>query len=152
MSLTPSIRIVDNTQLPWFGVSTVTEDLFDNAVQPFEIGESDSSSAGKFHHPGSDTELQMVEVRVTPNERVEQHAHAADEIMYILAGEMHFGARVLTPGMSAYIRGDTLYGFRAGPKGARFLNFRAFKDLTYFSKETFLERRKLVRGAEESDA
>ena len=35
----------------------------------------------------------------------------------------------------------TLYGFRAGPDGCRYLNFRARADSTYFSKEHIVEER-----------
>ena len=44
-------------------------------------------------------------------------------------------------GSSFFIPGNTLYGFRAGPEGCRYLNFRAQADSTYFSKEDIVEAR-----------
>lgn len=140
-----SIRIVDNTATPWMSASTESDDLIDDAVEPFEVADSDPCSAARFYHPGSETDLQMFEVRVPPDERIDQHAHLHDEIIYVLSGEMHLGSQRLKPGMSAYIRGDTLYGFRAGPEGLRFLNFRAAKDLSYFSKDAYMARRAQAR-------
>jgi quercetin dioxygenase-like cupin family protein len=99
------------------------------------------SSYVRMYHPGSETELQMVEVSVAPDTVSGQHAHAEAEIVYVLEGQMVFGSRVLNSGASAYIPGNTLYEFRTGPDGVRFLNFRAAQDLTYISKEQFLAGR-----------
>lgn len=76
-----------------------------------------------------------------PNNTIDVHAHEADEIIMVVAGEVNLGARTLQTGMSVMIPGWTLYGLKSGPNGARFINFRAFKDRTFMSKEQFMERR-----------
>ena len=114
----PRVRIVDPHTLPWLGKGTV----------PFKTDVVKGES--RFHHPGSPDELQLFEVVFPPDTEITPHAHDEDEIVYVLEGELHLGARVLTPGMSVYIPGRTLYGFRAGPEGLRFLNFRPREDLT----------------------
>ena len=58
-------------------------------------------------------------------------------MIYILEGEIIFGNRSFGPGSTISIPGNTLYGFRAGPEGLRFLNFRPRADTTFITKEQF---------------
>ena len=97
--------------------------------------ESEQSGAVWFRHPGSDSELQLFEVRLGPNYIAAPHAHASDEIMVVVDGEMWFGAQRCGPGTSVSIPGNTLYGFKAGPNGARFMNFRPRRDETYITRD-----------------
>ena len=108
--------------------------------------DSDERMCHRIHHPGSETDLQMFEVRVPPNHVVETHAHDEDEIVYILEGAMILGARVLKAGSSAMIPGKTLYGFSAGSDGLVFLNFRARRDATFHTKEQFMAQRREARA------
>lgn len=85
------------------------------------------------HHRGSADELQLFEVDVPPGEGASRHAHEQDEIIYVLAGELRFGARMVSAGDSVYIGGRTLYSFLAGPDGARFLNFRPCLDASFIT-------------------
>jgi uncharacterized cupin superfamily protein len=103
----------------------------------------------RIQQPGSEDELQLFEIRVQPNVTAAAHAHAEDEIIYVVSGELTFGSQVLTAGHSVYIPGMTLYSFRSGPEGTHFLNFRGRQDLTYFRKSEFLEMR---NSAEKMDA
>jgi mannose-6-phosphate isomerase-like protein (cupin superfamily) len=139
------VRIPDVSSLEW-----VTPRDFDAPregidIQPDEIvavDESAPATAARFLHPGSVSELQLLEVRVPAGMDIDVHAHASDEIIYVLTGELHFGARVLGPGASVYIPGWTLYGFRAGDdEELRFLNFRASLDVSYLTKAELLARR-----------
>ncbi len=57
-------------------------------------------------------------------ERARAHTHSADEIIYILAGRMRLGKRLLGPGTSLCISGGTRYAQGAGPGGCSFLNYR----------------------------
>lgn len=82
-------------------------------------------------HPGSADEQQLLEFRMAPGLRIRPHSHDVDEIVYVLAGELHFGTRVCGPGASVTIPAHTRYGFRVGPDGARFLNFRSRADTSY---------------------
>jgi hypothetical protein len=83
----------------------------------------------------------MFEVRIPPDTVVEPHAHRSDEIIYVLSGELRLGARVVAPGDSVYIGGMTLYGFRTGHEGVRFLDFRATKDASVIWKDEYLASR-----------
>jgi quercetin dioxygenase-like cupin family protein len=109
--------------------------------------DADERMCHRLHHPGSETDLQMFEVRVPPGHVVESHAHDEDEIVYVLEGEMILGARVLKAGSSAMIPGKTLYGFSAGADGLVFLNFRARRDVTFHTKEQFMTQRKAAGAA-----
>jgi hypothetical protein len=53
------------------------------------------------------------------------HSHSVDELIHVLAGELRFGRRRLGPGATVAIAADRRYGFRSGPHGFAFLNYRA---------------------------
>ncbi|MGH9211669.1 MAG: cupin domain-containing protein [Acidimicrobiales bacterium] len=53
------------------------------------------------------------------------HSHSVDELIYVLSGELWFGRRRLGPGSTVAIAADRRYGFRSGPEGFAFLNYRA---------------------------
>jgi quercetin dioxygenase-like cupin family protein len=140
-----NIRIVDSSSLPWM----VKQDVV-------RAGESDANgglveipaeevqehrSAARIVHPGTDSELQLYEGRFLSGVNIDPHAHRGDQIIYVTEGQLHFGRRVLGPGSSIYIKGHTLYGFKIGPQGARFLNFRPTRDRSYISKEQFAAER-----------
>jgi redox-sensitive bicupin YhaK (pirin superfamily) len=94
----------------------------------------------RLHH-GEPGKLQLFEIRLEPGLEISTHAHADDEIIAIVEGELHLGRRVCGPGSSFFIPGNTLYGFRAGPGGCRYLNFRARADSTFFTKEDIVDAR-----------
>jgi hypothetical protein len=56
--------------------------------------------------------------------RSRAHTHTADEIIYIVAGTMRLGRRLIPAGMSLCISGGTRYAQSAGPGGCTFLNYR----------------------------
>lgn len=95
----------------------------------------------QIHHPGSESELQLFTVRLPPGDGFDSHAHRTDEIIYVLEGELHFGAQVIPAGSSVYVPADTLYAFKAGPNGLTFLNFRAVRDDTFITKAQFVAER-----------
>ncbi len=99
----------------------------------------------RIRYEGSDTELQLFEAKIGPDQEVESHAHVEDEIVYVVGGSMRLGARVLEPGASVYIPGMTLYSFRAGPDGLHYLNFRPRRDETHYSKEQFMTLREAAK-------
>lgn len=53
------------------------------------------------------------------------HSHSADEIIFILDGEMLMGQRRLTSGTALAIDGDTRYRLGVSDAGLVFLNFRS---------------------------
>lgn len=92
--------------------------------------------------PGSADELQLFDVRMEPGLEVRPHAHVEDEIVFVLEGQLTFGSHVCEAGSSVFVPGMTLYGFKVGPDGARFLNFRGCLDFSNFTKEQFLAERR----------
>lgn len=85
--------------------------------------------------------LQLFEASIAPNEEISLHAHAEDEIIYVLEGEVLVGRKRLGPGASMFVAGNTLYGFRTGPEGARFLNFRGRSNTSFITREEFTAAR-----------
>ena len=87
-------------------------------------------------------ELEMFVVRLTPDHPLAPHAHRADEVMYVLEGDLVVGNRSYPAGSAVLIPGNTLYGLRSGPSGLAFINFRAQSDPTYMTKDEFLADRR----------
>ncbi|HVF76538.1 MAG TPA: hypothetical protein VM938_15990 [Acidimicrobiales bacterium] len=110
-----------------------TELLSDELLAKMSPGERQASLF--VHHPGADGELQLFEVRLLPDAVVEAHAHAVDEVIVVVEGEIVFGRRRYGPGSSVLVPGMTLYSFRAGPDGLTFLNFRGTADTSLVTKE-----------------
>ncbi len=115
--------------------------------------EDDPSAPKVWHHhpgtypdPGTEPDLQMFESILPPHTVAESHAHLKDEIIYVLEGEMRVGAKHLKAGDSIYVSAETLYGFKAGPDGLRFLNFRAARDDSHLSSSQLLDRRRQTKG------
>jgi quercetin dioxygenase-like cupin family protein len=104
---------------------------------PGRFTEGEISAHYRMRDPGSDRHPQLMEMRYEPNAEIQVHAHDEFEIVYVLAGEMHLGGRTLGPGSTLAITGGTFYGFKAGPDGLQFLNFRPRQDTTFHtSRET----------------
>ena len=91
-------------------------------------------------HPGDDGHPELFELEVEPDSVTSAHAHDADEIIYVLAGALRFGAHDYGPGSSIMVAARTLYSFRAGPDGCRFLNFRPHR-VPVIPKEELLASR-----------
>jgi mannose-6-phosphate isomerase-like protein (cupin superfamily) len=121
------VRITVPDKLPWqvSGLRVQTE----AAMAPMPDG--GPASAYKIREPGTETAPQLVELRMHPHEVIELHCHDEDEIMYILSGEMLLGNRKVGPGATVTIGGGVFYGFKAGPEGVHFLNFRAHIDNSF---------------------
>jgi quercetin dioxygenase-like cupin family protein len=124
------------------------------SVSPREVVDADTAEhvpersdevGSRLYHPGSDTELQMIEVDLPPDFEVEPHAHFESEIIYVTKGVLHFGNRAVSAGGSVFIEANTLYGFRSGAMPTQFINFRARADVSYLTKEQFIARRTEAR-------
>jgi quercetin dioxygenase-like cupin family protein len=127
--------------------AVVTGDVMPPGPHRDKFDEAELRNTVRLYHRGGPDTIQMFEVEVQPNDGPRPHAHAEDEIIFVLSGELHFGARVLTAGSSVHIPGLTLYSFRAGPEGARFLNTRPRADATYITKDELMEMRKETASA-----
>jgi len=95
----------------------------------------DRTTSGRVFHPGADGELQLFEVNLLPGTPTESHAHKEAEIIYVIEGSLEFGAQVLRAGDSVQIDGMTLYAFKSGPEGVRFINFRPRRDRTFYTRD-----------------
>ena len=93
-----------------------------------------------FPHDGET--LELFHIDLGPGAHIEPHAHTEDEIVYVLSGAIHLGARVLGPGDALYVAAHTLYSFDVGPEGCSFLNFRPTDKVGYLNKEQFLAQRR----------
>jgi hypothetical protein len=106
-------------------MSTVTKDTQEARVY-FE---------GDAHSPS------LVEVRASPDKPATAHAHETDEIVYVLEGELVIGRRVFGPESAVFIPANTLYSFRVGPEGVRYLNMRTRRDDSYITRDELVARR-----------
>ena len=59
--------------------------------------------------------------RYEPDHFEPPHSHAEDEVIYVLAGTIHFGDQDLGFGDAIYVPRDTRYSLRAGAEGAEFV-------------------------------
>jgi hypothetical protein len=111
------------------------------------LSESEKDSGYRSHHAGGAERLQLFEIRAPADARFEAHAHAEDEIILVVEGELRAGSQVVPAGGSMYVTGGTVYSFRAGPDGLRFFNFRPRADGTYLTPAEALERRRTEADA-----
>jgi hypothetical protein len=111
----------------------------------FEPTAEDLSVRTFRRHRGGANELQMFEISYPANITVTPHAHEADEIIFVTKGELRFGRQICPVGTSVFIKGMTLYSFRTGSEGAIFLNFRAHRDFTIFSKTQVVAAQRATR-------
>jgi quercetin dioxygenase-like cupin family protein len=105
------------------------------------FGDGEANSLRRDFFPVDGEPLQLFETRLDADADVQPHAHSAAEIIYVTEGELRLGAQVCGPGTAIFIDANTLYGFRAGPEGAVFLNFRGDPKPEYIFKDDFVARR-----------
>lgn len=105
------------------------------------LGEGEASSHTRRYFPADGESLQGFEARLDPDTVIEPHAHTAAEIILVLEGSIVLGANIAEVGAAIYVDANTLYGFRAGPEGCRFFNFRGDPNTAYVTKEEFMAAR-----------
>jgi len=93
-------------------------------------------------HLGDEMTMEVFEVDFEPDYFAAPHAHDADEVFYVLQGELRLGRRGYGPGSSIKIPANTLYSFRAGPDGLRFVNFRPRGEVRSIFRDEFMATRK----------
>lgn len=69
--------------------------------------------------------LSLIWLRFGSNYYLPRHSHSTDCLYYVVAGEIHMGARIIGPGEGFFIEADAPYGYQAGPDGVEVLEFRA---------------------------
>jgi quercetin dioxygenase-like cupin family protein len=85
--------------------------------------------------PVDDEGLELFEIVFAPNSEAQAHGHSSSEIIYVTQGELRLGSQLCGPGSAIYVEANTLYGFKVGPEGATFLNFRGDPKPNYLFKE-----------------
>lgn len=133
-----TVRIVTADSIAWQPVA--------DAVSPdvaSRMSRAEREADVRIIHAGANGELQLFEARIAANDEVSLHAHAADEIIYVLDGNLLIGKKNLGLGASVFVGKNTLYSFRAGPTGVRFLNFRADANTSFITREEYLANRPL---------
>ena len=126
------VKVVEANSIAW--------QLVADAVAPdvaARISRAERDADVRIMHSNADG-LQLFEARIAPDEEIALHAHAADEIIYILEGELLIGRKRMGPGASVFVAGDTLYGFRSGATGVRFLNFRGRSNTSFITRGEYL--------------
>ena len=126
------IRIVEADTVAWQAVAA--------AVAPdvaARMSHAEREADVRIMHAGTGDELQLFEARIEPHAEISLHAHAEDEIIFVLEGELIIGRKRLGPGASVFVAGHTLYGFRTGATGARFLNFRGRGNTSFITRAEF---------------
>jgi quercetin dioxygenase-like cupin family protein len=83
------------------------------------------------HDPGGPTEPELIELRLEPGALIVPHSHDGPEIFYVAAGEILVGQRRLEAGSSLTVPAGCGYSFRAGPEGARLVEFRPTADRSF---------------------
>ena len=86
------------------------------------------------HHTGDDGLPQCFEIVCPAGYQGRPHAHEANEVIYVLSGELRVEGETLGPGASISIPGRTLYRLDAGPDGVRYLNFRPTRDMSLLTE------------------
>ena len=66
----------------------------------------------------------LLRVRADPGFRQTSHAHSADEVIYVLDGEIRVGRDVIAAGEAISVPGGRRYGFVAGNDGCEYINYR----------------------------
>ena len=135
-----TVRVVDEVDLEWRpGDPAMIAEILSRGVS---LSPEELAATTRPHHPGSEDEPQMFEVRFDADTFVQPHAHLQDEIIYVVAGSLILGSRVLGPGSSVLVASNTLYSFRAGPEGVHFVNFRPRSGAGHLSKDEFMAQRR----------
>jgi redox-sensitive bicupin YhaK (pirin superfamily) len=131
-----AIKFFDPDEAEYLKPADVYPDSLKQRLTAAEVADT----SVRLHH-GVPGKLQLFEILLEPGLEISTHAHADDEIIAVVEGELHLGRRVCGAGSSIFIPGNTLYGFRAGPTGCRYLNFRAQADSSFFTKEDIVAAR-----------
>jgi hypothetical protein len=93
------------------------------------------------YFPVNGEPLELTEFTFPPDVEIRPHAHTASEIMYILKGEVRLGARACRAGTAVFIDEMVLYGFKVGPEGVTFLNFRGETGSRFVTKVRYTSMR-----------
>ena len=112
-----SIRNIGDVQ------SILTRDRMSEG-QAAKYSDNELASVQTIYFPNDGESLELFQLELPPDTQIGRHAHRSAEVVYVLKGELKFGALTARPGSAVFVDALTLYAFRAGPEGCTFLNFR----------------------------
>ena len=97
--------------------------LFDSEGVSFQ---RDERRIRKYFCDGSDEacDIALFETGRFEEFPVSPHSHSVDEIIFVLNGELHLGSYTVAKDGALGVTRGRRYGFRTGPEGFHFLNFR----------------------------
>ncbi len=121
-----TIRVHHPDQLAWRTIGDIPMGAMRDHIDPSEL-----EGQLSFHEGGSETALQLMEMRLNPHTLIAPHAHDDDEIFFVAEGSLHWGDKALVAGGSIYIPAGTVYSFRTGDQPAKLLNFRGRADHSF---------------------
>ena len=101
------------------------------------LSEAERQTEVKTHFSGSADQPFLMEIKDVPNMQATHHAHEKNEIFFVLEGELHFGQHICVAGDSISILANTLYTFRTGPAGCRYLKFTGEADNSFIMKDRY---------------
>ena len=107
------------TKGEWFYPSEEAKEAFAEAAPEFLANQK---SAIAFF---PDCGLNLAALEFAPGFLLPLHSHSVDCLYYVEQGSVMMGSRELGPGEGFLVRGDRPYGYSAGPKGVRILEFRS---------------------------
>ncbi|CAN7514325.1 cupin domain-containing protein [Phenylobacterium sp. LjRoot219] len=120
------LRVHQPADLAWRRIGDIVTGEMAQALDPGEL-----ASHVAFHAPGDAAAPQLMELKLEPDALLVPHSHDTSEIIYVVAGELRWGDQVLGQGGSIFIPAQVVYSFRAGPAGARLVNFRPTADHSF---------------------
>lgn len=121
-----AIRVHHPDRLGWRKIGDIPMGRMRDHIDPTEL-----EGYLCFHEAGTETSMQLMEIRLDPHTLIAPHSHDEDEIFFVAEGSLHWGDKELAAGGSLYIPAGLPYSFRTGPEPARLLNFRARADHSF---------------------
>jgi quercetin dioxygenase-like cupin family protein len=122
--MSEKIRVHLEAETPLFTVEQLLRDKGSSEEHIRSLSDDALAAGMRFFEMGTESSPQLFESQVPPNTVAPVHSHEEDEIIYVLEGEMQFGTKSLSKGSALFVQANARYGFKAGPEGVRFLNFR----------------------------
>lgn len=124
--------------------------LTDPEVEPEHLGEWAGSSGHVvkvLYRGDGDGDMSLVWSWFGPGYALPRHSHSADCLYYVLAGEAHFGNRVVQTGSGFFVPADAPYAYTAGPDGVEILEFRQATSFDMIISENLARFEKIIEGA-----
>lgn len=121
-----AFRVHRPESLAWRRIGDIDMGWMRQHIDPTEL-----EGQLSFHEFGDAETPQLMEMRLNPGTLIAPHSHDMGEIIFVVAGSLHWGDHALEAGGSMFIPAHTPYSFTAGEEGARLLNIRSREDNSF---------------------